>query len=178
MIVSDKNSSPSAIPWPQKTALGSPRDTGDEVYHNVPRSAEKPFATPVSHAGRNHSRSYFNTDSPPPALLKRTLLATPRSPSKLRGAPSPSRFNSFPPMDSRTITTPTPLSSTIQRPLGYDSAFVPDSDDSEFSIPSTVSPSSSRESSPSPTENLLSPKDGGMSPETHYRQFLDKCVLA
>ena len=170
--------SPSAIPWPQKNTLGSPRDTGDEVFHNVPRSAEKPFASPVSHAGRNHSRSYFNTDSPPPALLKRTPLATPRSPSEFRGAPSPSRFNSFPPMDSRTITTPTPLPSTIRGPLGYDRALVPDSGDSELSTPSMVSPSSSRESSPSPTEILLSPEDGGMSPETHYRQFLDKCVLA
>ena len=155
----NKNSSPSAIPWPQKTALGSPRDTDDEV---VPRSAEKPFASQELHAGRNHSRSYFNTDSPSPALLKRTPPA-----------PSPSRFNSFPPMDSRTITTPP---STIRGPLGYDSALVPDSGDSELSTPSMVSPSSSRESSPSPTETLLSPEDGGMSPETHYRQFLDKCV--
>jgi len=166
-------SSPSAIQWPpQKTSpsasLGSPRDKSDEVF----------VVTPEPIAGRNHSRSYFNLDSPSPALLKRTPPATPHSPSESLGAPPASaRFNSFPPMESRIITTPTPLPSTTRGPLGYDSALVPDSGDSELSTPSMVSPSSSRDSSPSPTEIFLSNEDEGMSPETHYRQFLNKYIV-
>ncbi|KIM49573.1 carbohydrate-binding module family 21 protein [Hebeloma cylindrosporum] len=163
-------SSPSTILWPQKTppsaALGSPRDKSDEVF---PQAS---FVTPEPHSGRNHSRSYFNHDSPSPPLLRRTPSATP--PSEFRGT-SPPRYNSFPPMESRTMTTPTPLPSTTTRgPLGYDIALVPDSGDSELSTPSMVTPSSSRDSSPSPTESLLSPEDEVMSPETHYRQFLNK----
>ena len=170
--LSNSRSSPSAILWPQKSppsaALGSPRDKSDEVF----------VVTPEPHTGRNHSRSYFNLDSPSPALLKRTPPATPHSPSEFHGAPpAPARFNSFPPMESRTITTPTPLPSTTTRgPLGYDSALVPDSGDSELSTPSMVTPSSSRDSSPSPTEIFESHEDENMSPETHYRQFLNKCV--
>ena len=167
-------SSPSAILWPQKSpsaALGSPRDKSDEVF------AESPLATPEPHTGRNHSRSHFHLDSPSPSLLKRTPPGTPRSPSESRGVPAPARFNSFPPMEPGTVTTPTPPPSTTTRgPLGYDSALVPDSGDSELSTPSLVSPSSSRDSSPSPTEICLSPGEEGMSPETHYRQFLNKCV--
>jgi len=79
--------------------------------------------------------------------------------------PSPF-FNSFPPMESRTITTPTPLLPSTN-PMGrwdMTTTLVPDSGDSELSTPSMVTPSSSRDSSLSlSNRDFIKPRGRGLT---------------
>jgi hypothetical protein len=115
-----------------------------------------------------------------PGAFRRTPPGTPQSPFSFAhthsGLPPvaspPGRYNLFPPMDAAAF-----------RGGGKDSEGLSpseyvDSTGSELSTPSMVTPSSSRESTPSPgpspTEFL---EEAGMSPETHYRYFLNKYVV-
>lgn len=168
--------------------LGSPRDLGDDLYCGVPRHSHEyedaSFGVQQPRPVRNHQRGYFDISASPPSL-KRTPPGTPREHSSddLFVA-SPQRYNSFPPLEpslSRNSVTPT-IPSSVSAALTPASFGGLDVADSELSTPSMVTPSSSRESTPSPTEMFMSlPNDGdktvSMSPDTHYRQFLSKCVL-
>jgi len=169
----------SMIPWPTQAGLsqpkkpaatlGSPRDISDEPYHPAsPPNAQEPRV-------RNHQRGYFDI-AVAPSSMRRTPPGTPRSPleypeQRSASLSPPLRCNSFPPM-MPAATPPNPSFS----------AQADSSGDSELSTPSMASPSSSRESTPSPTEpfmtmNLTATEevhDETMSPETHYRQFLSK----
>ncbi|KAF8177632.1 putative phosphatase regulatory subunit-domain-containing protein [Pholiota molesta] len=190
----------SAVPWPQKSpsdpyafrrppaaqqqhtpaagkTLGSPRDLGEDAFRLVsprPLTAEMDSPLPPQHArGRHHQRGgYFDMGLPSglPGAFRRTPPGTPQSPFSLSrsGLPPvsspPGRYNSFPPMDAACRRDG--ADNDLLSPSEY-------ADSSELSTPSMVTPSSSREStpSPSPTEFL---EEAGMSPETHYRYFLNK----
>ncbi|KAF8162786.1 putative phosphatase regulatory subunit-domain-containing protein [Crassisporium funariophilum] len=182
----------STIPWPQKgpadvysgkrsppksnPTLGSPRDIDDDAFRVVshqPSDVDNPPFHVHPRGTRNHQRGYFDlsiTTAPPG--LKRTPPGTPlRSPDDTF---SPTRFNSFPPMEGPRSA---PLYSTDINTFATDS-----SGDSELSTPSMATPSSSRSSTPSPTEmftpgaQFLSDDENmeALSPDTHYRQFLNK----
>lgn len=187
----------SSIPWPQKSpsdpyafrrpptkqqhiavtvkTLGSPRDLSEDAFQiESPRPLSGEISSPLQQhsCGRNHQRGYFDLALPSglPATFKRTPPGTPRSPlspldTDLPVSP-PARYNLFPPMDSSLKRN------GADNILQGTSEYV---DSSELSTPSMVTPSSSREStpSPSPTEFL---EESGMSPETHYRYFLNKYV--
>ena len=159
-------------------SMGSPRDISPvNRQHIVVEDNIQPY-TP-----RNHRRGYFdltraNNPHPSPATLRRTPPGTPTgSIQKLSNAAfsPPLRFSSFSPMDS---------SSRSMSPLnGENLNFnVDKGGDSELSTPSLFTPSSSRPSTPSPTENFNSPlpcdRDAqSLSPDTHYRQFINKYVF-
>ncbi|KDR81982.1 hypothetical protein GALMADRAFT_221872 [Galerina marginata CBS 339.88] len=183
-------------PKSKSPALGSPRDLGDDAFRNFPRSPvefeDAPFpVNPQPSQARNHQRGYFDLAIPAaagPVSLRRTSPGTPRSPDEDGYVVSPQRFNSFPPMEPSLSSsfswnsTPTPtrittaLTTTNVAPInGYGAD---NGGDSELSTPSMVTPSSSRESSPSPTEAFMNMVDdenaSSLSPDTHYRQFLNK----
>ena len=175
----------SSIPWPSQppmapkrasVTLGSPRDLSDDTF--VERAQEQVgIQQPQARATRNHQRGYFDI-AVAPSSMRRTPPGTPRSPLEFpvpRSAslsPPPSRYNSFPPMIS---TAPA---------VAVAQGVQADSGDSDLSTPSMVTPSSSRESTPSPTEphmnmNLTTTATGEvanetLNPETHYREFLSK----
>ncbi|KAF9464610.1 putative phosphatase regulatory subunit-domain-containing protein [Collybia nuda] len=184
-------STPNSIPWPEKSKgrvssnirttpppLGSPRDIDDDVLFTQPRVMsdfdDTPFA--VGNRFRNHRRGYFdNTSISVGSSLKRTPPGTPLDDS----TPLPTRFHSFPPAEGKSYSVP-PYG------LGFisgDSNFTDSSEGSEQSTPSlfSSSSSSSRHTSPSPTENFLinslshqGDDEEQVSPDTNYRQFLNK----
>ncbi|KAF9480875.1 hypothetical protein BDN70DRAFT_580984 [Pholiota conissans] len=182
---------PSSIPWPQKSpsdpyalrrtptkqyvpkTLGSPRDPSEDAFQvESPRpllpseGSNSSLLQQQQTRGRNHQRGYFDL-ALPPSSLKRTPPGTPRSPrspSETSMVSSPVRYNSFPSMDPSLKRT------------GADDLIHPSpdyADSSELSTPSMVTPSSSRESTPSPSPIEFF-EDLNMSPETHYRYFLNK----
>ncbi|PPQ70063.1 hypothetical protein CVT24_003807 [Panaeolus cyanescens] len=142
-----------------KPALGSPRDVEEEILAAVQRKTSfeaEDAASFKSH--RHHQRGYFDL-SVPPAELKKTPTGTPlvASPNSYS---SPSTPIPFPVVDGQ-----------VKREFNED--------DSALSTPSMVTPSSSRSSTPSPmmfTSMGVSADPGSevQSPETHYRQFLNK----
>jgi hypothetical protein len=84
----------------------------------------------------------------------------------------PLKFSSFPPADNSS-----------RQMNGDNSHFIVDTGgDSELSTPSLFTPSSSRSSTPSPTEIFMDPlacnEDAqSLSPDTHYRQFINKYMF-
>ena len=184
------NTSPSMIPWPQrgstdvyspklpsKPNMGSPRDISDDVFMPVHRQQMK-VADDIHiqpYTPRNHRRGYFDltrADGPHPTTLRRTPPGTPtnnihESVDNEAFSP-PLRFSSFSPVDKSSGS-------------GDDRNFVGDIADSELSTPSLFTPSSSRSSTPSPTEMFMSPlaydeNPESLSPDTHYRQFINKYI--
>ncbi|RDB24260.1 hypothetical protein Hypma_008575 [Hypsizygus marmoreus] len=195
-----------SIPWPDKPkggylnipdtttpvkkrtpipSLGSPRDLGEDApYSAIPRSAElddTPFPVPVpvtvAHEGRNHRRSYFDDANAGEGRASSFVANVRRTPP---GTPSfddttpmpPSRFHSFPPVKPQLYGLGLGTSVYGDREAG-----------SGLSTPSFASPSSgsSRETSPSPTEDYMMMNAHGyvsseeeISPSTHYTQFLSK----
>lgn len=161
-------------------SMGSPRDANP--IHR-PQVAVEDKIQPYT--PRNHRRGYFDltrTKSPrhtPPAL-RRTPRETPtRSIQKVSNAAfsPPLRFNSFSPPDSS--------SRSIFPSKGDSPNFNFDKGgDSELSTPSLFTPSSSssRPSTPSPTDSFMSPllcdeNAQNLSPDTNYRQFINKYVF-
>jgi hypothetical protein len=160
-------------------SMGSPRDISP--IHRKQISVDdiiQPY-TP-----RNHRRGYFDlihANSPhpsPAAALRRTPPGTHtgsiRKVSNAAFSP-PLRFSSFSPMES---------SSRSMSPLNGDEPRfnVDKGGDSELSTPSLFTPSPSRSSTPSPAEIFMSPlpcdeNAQSLSPDTHYRQFINKYVL-
>jgi len=185
--------------------LGSPRDIGEDTFTNIPRQPSDydndsaPFHVqqpqPTKPA-RNHQRGYFDlaitTTSPPPSAmgLRRTPPGTPSGHSngvlEDGWVASPQRYNSFPPLgvmaspvSAVSVTPTTVYGSTVPNTAFSYADIRGDGGDSELSTPSMVTPSSSRESTPSPSEmygNGATGKGADMSPDTHYRHFLNKCV--
>ncbi|PPQ82374.1 hypothetical protein CVT25_008335 [Psilocybe cyanescens] len=163
--------------------LGSPRDIGEDAFCTVPRQnleyEDAPFPVQQPRPVRNHQRGYFDLTILPspgaPASLRRTPPGTPREHGHddLYVA-SPQRYNSFPPLEpsasSRNLLTPTMSALSA----GFRNAYSEDAGDSELSTPSMATPSSSRESTPSPTEMFINESEISLSPDTHYRQFLNK----
>lgn len=152
--------------------LGSPRDLGDTDSFDV-AAARQPLSVntnspllqpqPLYPGGRNHQRGYFDIAllaGPLPTSFRRTPPGTPRSPSDFGvPLPLPSRYNSL-------------------SPNGDINDAVSDYfDSSEMSTPSMATPSSSRESTPSPSPTEAFGQEVNMSPDTHYRQFLNKFVF-
>ncbi|KAF8811994.1 hypothetical protein BYT27DRAFT_7160389 [Phlegmacium glaucopus] len=169
--------SPSSIPWPQKGSAdiyspkcspvhgkpnkGSPRDICDHAFMPVHRQ-QMEVADGIHniqpYTPRSHRRGYFdfsraNGPHSSPAALRQTPPGTPTS--------------------------------SVQKLLRYRPPFNGDNfiadlgGDSELSTPSLFTPSSSRSSTPSPTETVMNPlvceeNDENLSPDTHYRQFIDK----
>ena len=129
---------------------------------------------------RNHRRGYFDLTraNSSPATLRRTPPGTPtRSIQKMSDATfsPPLRFSSFSPME---------ISSKSMSPLNGDNPNfnVDKGGDSDLSTPSLFTPSSSRSSTPSPSEIFMSPlrcdvDAQSLSPDTHYRQFINKYVF-
>lgn len=181
---------PNSIQWPEKSKsrgnptvkttppLGSPRDIDDDALFTQPRSAtdfeDKPFA--LGDRFRNHRRGYFDDTSISfGSSLKKTPPGTPLDDS----TPLPTRFHSFPPV----VETPR---SAPPYGLGFirgDLLYTDSSEGSEQSTPSFFSPSSSssRDTSPSPTESFIVCSPSGqsddeeqVSPDSHYRQFINK----
>jgi hypothetical protein len=157
--------------------MGSPRDIDDDAFMTVYRQRKE--AEDGMHiqpyTPRNHQRGYFdltraNGSHPPPATLRWTPPGTPTSSIQKVSSDSaafspPLRFGSFSPMDNSLRS----IAQFNGDNLG----------DSELSTPSLFTPSSSRSSTPSPTEMFMSPlacdENGeNLSPDTHYRQFIDK----
>ena len=181
--------SPSLIPWPKRdpshvyspkrspvSSMGSPRDAGDHAFMPVQRQQTEVAGDIQPYTPRNHRRGYFdltrtNGPQPPPAALRQTPPGTPTN-SSLQKVSSdnqfspPLSFSSFSPMDNGL----TGDNLNFRADLGGDS---------ELSTPSLFTPSSSRSSTPSPNEMVVSPlscdEDAeNLSPDTHYRQFINK----
>ena len=162
-------------------SMGSPRDINPIHRQQVAVEDKIQPYTP-----RNHRRGYFDITRTkslrhtPPAL-RRTPRETPtRSIQKVSNSAlsPPLRFNSFSPPDS---------SSRSMFPLNGDNVnFNFDKGgDSELSTPSLFTPSSSssRPSTPSPTDSFMSPllcdeNAQNLSPDTNYRQFINKYVFS
>ena len=165
-------------------SMGSPRDNNS--IHR-PQIAVEDKIQPYT--PRSHRRGYFDlthAKSPRPILaaLRRPLPETPpatpaSSIKKLSNAAfsPPLRFSSFSPMDSCSKSTP-PLNGDSDNPnFNLDKG-----GDSDLSTPSLFTPSSSRTSTPSPTDSFMSSlscdeKTQSLSPDTHYRQFINKYVF-
>jgi hypothetical protein len=154
-------------------SMGSPRDTNPihrqqiAVVDNI-----QPY-TP-----RNHRRGYFDltpakSPRPTPAALKRTPPEIPAT--SIQKIPPPLKFSSLSPMNISSTRSLSPLN-------GDNPNFIVDKGgDSELSTPSLFTPSSSRTSTPSPTGSFTSPllyneNAQSLSPDTHYRQFINKYV--
>ena len=190
--------SPSLISWPQKTSIdayspkrdsasnkptmGSPRDIGDDTFTPVHRQQMKveddihiqPYTI------RNHRRGYFDLTPHPPAALKPTPPGTPTSSIQNESSDSgtfspPLRFSPFSPVDNNSRSMPS-FNGSNPKFIGCVGG------DSELSTPSLFTPSSSRSSTPSPTEMFMSPVGSdenaeSLSPDTHYRQLINKYVF-
>ena len=191
--------SPSLIPWPRKGGsidvyspkrsplatpsklnMGSPRDMSDDAFilvHRQQVEVEDDHIPPYT--PRNHRRGYFDVDTPQPSLaaLKRTPPGTPTTSSIQKASSNnvaispPLRFSSFPPVDDR-LRSRSPFNGDNIGNMGGDS---------ELSTPPLFTPSSSRSSTPSPTEMFMSPlvcdeNTENLSPDTYYREFIDKYV--
>ncbi|KAF8898252.1 putative phosphatase regulatory subunit-domain-containing protein [Gymnopilus junonius] len=204
-LSSTKSGNGSPVPWPQKRpsdlyALrrasppvsipvasptqgkaappGSPRDLGEDVYSPLRSPLEledPPFpvlqpqqASTQSRSARNQSRrGYFDLSVPSgTGSLRRTPPGTPRSPGEDQSRNRRSASTS-PVRVLREEVESVRVDMNVEEGSGGDSA---------LSTPSMSTPSSSRESSPSPTELFMSMVDeeNALSPETHYRQFLNK----
>lgn len=147
-------------------ALGSPRDLTDvDSFDNALQRQRLTVDTggsplqpqPRYAGGRNHQRGYFDLalpSAPLPASLKRTPPGTPRSPLEF------------------DVPLPLPSNGSDDNDPAFDYI-----DSSDLSTPSMVTPSSSRESTPSPSPTELYGGEPNMSPDTHYRQFLNKYVF-
>ena len=159
-------------------SMGSPRDVNP--IHRQQTAVEDKIHP---YTPRNHRRGYFDISrakSPrlSPTALRRTPPGTPTS--SIQKAPNaafspPLRFSSFSPVDS---------SSRSMSPLNGDNPNfnIDKGGDSELSTPSLFTPSSSRPSTPSPTDGFMSPlsydeNDQNLSPDTYYRQFINKYVF-
>ncbi|KAF7353789.1 CBM21 domain-containing protein [Mycena venus] len=111
----DSPSPPSTIPWPKqhqqlhraKPVLGSPRDAAEDAGEFRPApyiasdSEDAPFTIAPAHGQRHHQRGYFDVPLRHVSALRRTPPGTPRALDDLTPMPTPSRFNSFPPLDPR-----------------------------------------------------------------------------
>ena len=159
-------------------SMGSPRDTGP--IHRQQISVENNIQP---YTPRNHRRGYFDlprTNSPhtSPAALRRTPPGIPTgSIQKVSNTvfSPPLKFSSFSPMESSSRSM-SPLNGDKPN-FNFDKGI-----DSELSTPSLFTPSSSRPSTPSPTEIFMSPLScdenaQSLSPDTHYRQFINKYVF-
>jgi hypothetical protein len=158
--------------------LGSPREIDDEALFSGPRIEtdleESPFPVPPV---RHHRRGYFDDTAMVAELrVRRTSQDTPRIHSFDDLTPV-SKFHPFPsvqnPRSSPFEMGSTPESASSDSTSGAD----------EQSTPSLGSPaSSSRSSTPSPTDNLLMHSlfgtngdvDPQASPNTNYHQFLTR----
>ncbi|KAH9483585.1 Serine/threonine-protein phosphatase 1 regulatory subunit GAC1 [Psilocybe cubensis] len=170
-------STPAPIKSKPAANLGSPRDIGEDAFCTVPprqnfEYEDAPFPVQQPRPVRNHQRGYFDISiSPSPSFVKRTPPGTPREHDELFVS-SPQRYNSFPPLEpSRNVLPP---SMSALSSAGFRGVYREDVVDSELSTPSMATPSSSRESTPSPTEMFGNESETGLSPDTHYRQFLNK----
>ncbi|KAK7035878.1 CBM21 domain-containing protein [Favolaschia claudopus] len=175
----------SAIPFPKqhfaagktKPVLGSPRDASEDASDFRPApyvasdSEDAPFSVPrVGQQQRNHQRGYFDVPLRDFGSLRRTPPGTPlRSLDDATPLPTPSRFNSFPPLDPRIEMG----FMEMERRLASREESV-----SEGSTPSYVSGSSDTSGTTSPVSppdyvalGLAIPRDE--SP-TMYHSFLDK----
>jgi Carbohydrate/starch-binding module (family 21) len=195
--VTGSRTSLSSIPWPQrgsadaysprpspvpgKSNMGLPRDIRDDTFTPDHRRQDDIHIRPYT--PRNHRRGYFDlthTNGPHSAALRWTPPGTPTETptSNIQNVSSdsgtfspPMRFSSLSPMDNSPRSMP-PLNSDNPGDMGGDS---------ELSTPSLFTPSSSRSSTPSPTEMFMSPlayeSPQSLSPDTHYRQFINKHVF-
>ena len=158
-------------------SMGSPRDISPIRQQRAVDDNIQPY-TP-----RNHRRGYFDLTSakrprPIPAALRRPPPETPTGciPKVSNAAFHPSLgFSSFSPMhsSSRSISPYNGDSPNFNLDKGGDS---------ELSTPSLFTPSSSRTSTPSPTDGFMSPLScdenaQSLSPDTHYRQLINKYVF-
>ena len=157
-------------------SMGSPRDIGPIHRQQIAVDKNIQPCTP-----RNHRRGYFdlppaNSPHPSPAALRRTPPGMPTgSIQKMSNETFSPPFSSFSPMESSSRSM-SPLSGDNPN-LNFDKG-----GDSELSTPSLFTPSSSRPSTPSPTEVFMSPLScdenaQSLSPDTHYRQFINKYVF-
>ncbi|KAF9036843.1 putative phosphatase regulatory subunit-domain-containing protein [Panaeolus papilionaceus] len=150
-----------------KPALGSPRDVDREILAPAHRKASFEAEDAASFkAHRHHQRGYFDI-SVPPVELKKTPSSGPPLLASLDGYISPPAPILFPVVDGSPSS------------VAYKRDPVDTEDESALSTPSMVTPSSSRSSTPSPTmfTSMGVSADDGLevqSPETHYRQFLNK----
>ena len=191
---------PSSVPWPSKLGsedkgphnvsscttksiptLGSPRDR-DECFPTAHWSASDIDDTPfqvsnTSQGTRRHHRGYFDLTVMSSSNLKRTPPGTPLE----EGFPafSSSNFPTFLPIEG----LPRP-SHTYRSHLNAETVH-PAADsggDSEMSTPCITTPASSLPNTPSPVELFkalpLLEDEANLSPETHYRQFVDKYVAS
>ena len=170
--------SPTHSPVPTKPSMGSPRDIGDDAFcsvHHQHKAVEddihiRPY-TPRNYRGGYFDLTHANSPHPSPATFRRTPTGSIQKVSSDNRASPPLEFSSFSPMDkiSRQMS-----------PLNGNTQFIVDTGgDSELSTPSLFTPSSSRSSTPSPTEIFMSPHEDAqsLSPNTHYRQFINKYVI-
>ncbi|RXW17728.1 hypothetical protein EST38_g8134 [Candolleomyces aberdarensis] len=182
----------SGKPIPSKPSLkdvplGSPRDLTDDIPTS-PVSAhtdDAPFEVPNREHGRKHHRGYFDMASFGALNIRRTppTSPSPRSPevvSPRSGGASPyGRFYSFPPLSPPKNSAP--IDGLPPRPAPLPSGLFPDMNtgfDSELSTPSLTTPTSSRSTTPSPTEQFRSlpssDDESPRNPDTHYRELISQ----
>lgn len=192
--INASHSIPGSVPWPSKfgsdkaahnvssttkniPTLGSPRDR-DDCFRPAHWSAsdvdDPPFQiSNTSQGTRRHHRGYFDLNAMGASNLKRTPPGTPLE----EGFPafSSSKFPSFPPIEGLPQPSPTyrsHLNAETVHPAADSGG------DSEMSTPCIATPTSSLPNTPSPVEPFkalpLLEDEANLSPETHYRQFLNK----
>ena len=158
--------------------LRSPRQS-DVEFQSALELDDAPFQPPAR-GGRNHQRGYFDLVVAPPTL-KKTPLGTPSTdlePAVLDGdaltTPLPSRSYSFPPSAGSSRNS-LDVKKMVAEPLV----------DSDLSTPSMTTPSSSRSSTPSPsepfstiglpiTDEVYARQEDG---DPHYRELISKYVV-
>jgi hypothetical protein len=169
--------------------LGSPRDLTDGIptASASGHTDDAPFEIPNRDHSRNHRRGYFDMTTFGALNIRRTppTSPSPRSPEVLSptsDAASPfGRFYSFPfmspPKNGVTIIDGLP-----PRSAPFSSGLFPEMTtgfDSELSTPSLATPTSSRSTTPSPTEQFLnlpseSDDESPTNPDTHYRELISQ----
>ena len=164
------------------TSKRSPRDIGNDAFSPIHRQQMAVEDSIRPYTPRNYRRGYFdltrvNTPRSSPATVRRASPVCSIQKESNAAFSPPLRFSSFSPMDSSSRSM-SPLNVTDDNP----NFNVDKGGDSELSTPSLFTPSSSRSSTPSPTEIFMSPlpcvEDAqSLSPDTHYRQFINKYVF-